>query len=125
MELKGKTAVITGGASGIGLATAIQFSKAGANIVLGDIEDATDAIRAEFEAVWREDRDLPIGSFVSEDGKRRKLGSRIAEAGGKAGGNFLTPEIAHTARREAAYCEIGALIDAERLATNLLSIGCP
>ena len=39
MELKGKTAVITGGASGIGLATAIQFSKAGANIVLGDIED--------------------------------------------------------------------------------------
>jgi len=39
MELKGKTAVITGGASGIGLATAIQFSKAGVNIVLGDIED--------------------------------------------------------------------------------------
>jgi hypothetical protein len=29
------------------------------------------------------------------------------------------------ARREAAYREIGALIDAERLATNLLSIGCP
>jgi NAD(P)-dependent dehydrogenase (short-subunit alcohol dehydrogenase family) len=39
MDLKGKTAVITGGASGIGLATAIQFSKAGANLVLGDIED--------------------------------------------------------------------------------------
>jgi NAD(P)-dependent dehydrogenase (short-subunit alcohol dehydrogenase family) len=39
MELMGKTAVITGGASGIGLATAIQFSKAGANLVLGDIED--------------------------------------------------------------------------------------
>ncbi|HEY5010357.1 MAG TPA: SDR family NAD(P)-dependent oxidoreductase, partial [Acidimicrobiales bacterium] len=39
MELKGKTAVITGGASGIGLATAIQFSKAGANLVLGDIKD--------------------------------------------------------------------------------------
>jgi NAD(P)-dependent dehydrogenase (short-subunit alcohol dehydrogenase family) len=40
MELKDKTAVITGGASGIGLATAIQFSKAGAKLVLGDIEDA-------------------------------------------------------------------------------------
>jgi NAD(P)-dependent dehydrogenase (short-subunit alcohol dehydrogenase family) len=39
MDLQGKTAVITGGASGIGLATAIQFSKAGAKIVLGDIED--------------------------------------------------------------------------------------
>ena len=45
--------------------------------------------------------------------------SRKRRAG--AGGNFLTPEIAHTARREAAYREIGALIDAERLATNLLS----
>jgi hypothetical protein len=60
-------------------------------------------------------------SYVNEGGKRRKLGSRISEAAGKAGGNFLTPEIAHTARREAAYREIGALIDAERLATNLLS----
>ena len=47
MELKGKTAVITGGASGIGLATAIQFSKAGANIVLGDIEDAPLATQVD------------------------------------------------------------------------------
>src|ERR1700736_1817865 len=73
------------------------------------------------QALWREDRGLPIGSYVNEDGKRRKLGSRISEAAGRGGGNFLTPEIAHTARREAAYREIGALIDAERLATNLLS----
>ena len=29
------------------------------------------------QALWREDRDLPIGSYVNEDGKRRKLGSRI------------------------------------------------
>jgi hypothetical protein len=67
------------------------------------------------QALWREDRGLPIGSYVNEDGKRRKLGSRIAEAAGRTGGNFLTPEIAHTARRETAYREIGALIDAERL----------
>jgi NAD(P)-dependent dehydrogenase (short-subunit alcohol dehydrogenase family) len=38
VELKGKTAVITGGASGIGLATAKAFAAAGANLVLGDIE---------------------------------------------------------------------------------------
>jgi PD-(D/E)XK nuclease superfamily protein len=73
------------------------------------------------QALWREDQDLPIGSYVNEDGKHRKLGSRISEAAGRAGGNFLTPEIAHTARREAAYREIGALIYADRLATNLLS----
>jgi hypothetical protein len=34
------------------------------------------------QALWREDRALPIGSYVSEDGKRRKLGSRISEAAG-------------------------------------------
>jgi len=73
------------------------------------------------QALWREERGLPIGSHLGEDGKRRKLGSRISQAGGKGGGNFLTPEIAHIARRESAYREIGALIDAERLATNLLS----
>jgi NAD(P)-dependent dehydrogenase (short-subunit alcohol dehydrogenase family) len=39
MELQGKTAVITGGASGIGLATAKKFAAAGANLVLGDIEE--------------------------------------------------------------------------------------
>ena len=73
------------------------------------------------QALWRQDRGLPIGSYVGEDGKRHKLGSRINEAAGCASGNFLTAEIAHTARREAAYREIGALIDQERLATNLLS----
>jgi hypothetical protein len=73
------------------------------------------------QALWREDRGLPIGSYVSEDGKRRKLGSRISQTAGRTGGNFLTPEIAHTVRRETVYREIGALIDAERLATNLLS----
>lgn len=44
MELDGKTAVITGGASGIGLATAKQFAGARVNLVLGDIEEA--ALRA-------------------------------------------------------------------------------
>ncbi|MGC8509968.1 MAG: SDR family NAD(P)-dependent oxidoreductase [Acidimicrobiales bacterium] len=38
MDLEGKTAVITGGASGIGLATARRFAAAGANLVLGDVE---------------------------------------------------------------------------------------
>ena len=40
MELEAKTAVITGGASGIGLATARQFAASGVNLVLGDVEDA-------------------------------------------------------------------------------------
>ena len=38
MDLAGKTAVITGGASGIGYATAEKMAAAGAKLVLGDIE---------------------------------------------------------------------------------------
>lgn len=36
------------------------------------------------QALWREDRNLPIGSHVGTDGKRRKIGSRIAEAAKQA-----------------------------------------
>ena len=39
MRLDGKTAVITGAASGIGRATAEAFARAGARIVLGDINE--------------------------------------------------------------------------------------
>jgi NAD(P)-dependent dehydrogenase (short-subunit alcohol dehydrogenase family) len=52
VELAGKTAVITGGASGIGLATATRFAASEVNLVLGDIEEgplatAVEGLRAE------------------------------------------------------------------------------
>jgi NAD(P)-dependent dehydrogenase (short-subunit alcohol dehydrogenase family) len=39
-RLEGRTAVITGGCSGIGLATARRFAAEGANVVVGDVDDA-------------------------------------------------------------------------------------
>ena len=50
-DLAGKTAVITGGASGIGLALAEQFGAEGANIVIADVQaDALEAARQRLEA---------------------------------------------------------------------------
>jgi len=39
-SLEGKVAVVTGAASGFGKATSLRFSKAGAKVVLADIQDA-------------------------------------------------------------------------------------
>jgi NAD(P)-dependent dehydrogenase (short-subunit alcohol dehydrogenase family) len=47
-ELKGKTAFITGGASGIGLAMAKAFAEAGMNVMLADVEQgALDQARKD------------------------------------------------------------------------------
>lgn len=52
-RLAGKTAVITGGGSGFGRATARRFAEEGASrIVLADIrKESADAVRAEVEAI--------------------------------------------------------------------------
>ena len=48
-EVAGKTAFITGGASGIGLAMARSFAGAGMNVAIADVEqDALDAAKASF-----------------------------------------------------------------------------
>jgi NAD(P)-dependent dehydrogenase (short-subunit alcohol dehydrogenase family) len=46
-RLASRTAVITGGGSGIGLATARRFAEEGANVVIADIDDARGAEVAE------------------------------------------------------------------------------
>ena len=66
-SLAGKVAVVTGAASGIGLATARRFAAAGATVVLSDINDATPQaadLGAAFVAVDVSDEDS-VASLVA------------------------------------------------------------
>ena len=102
MELKDKTAVITGGASGIGLATAKQFAKSGARLVLGDIEDAplgtaVDGLRADGATVIGVHCDVARESDVEalRDAALKEYGAAhlIFNNAGVAGGSSIgTPK---------------------------------
>jgi hypothetical protein len=76
------------------------------------------------QAIWREEQGLPIGNHHGRLGRKRRLGSLLSPAAAEAGRNFLTPAVAHYARRMIAYQEPGAMIDERRLMTNLLSSMC-
>jgi len=44
-DISGKTATVTGAASGIGLAIATALAEAGANVVMADIQKDEEAVR--------------------------------------------------------------------------------
>src|SRR5660397_162946 len=47
MDVRGKSALVTGGASGLGAATAIRLARAGANVVLADLDEEKGRALAE------------------------------------------------------------------------------
>lgn len=44
ISLKGRNAVVTGGARGIGLAICERFAEAGANVLIGDLDEGLFAL---------------------------------------------------------------------------------
>jgi NAD(P)-dependent dehydrogenase (short-subunit alcohol dehydrogenase family) len=82
-EFRNKVAVITGGASGIGLAIAERFAREGMRLVLADIErqpldDATERLRREGVEV------LGVETDVSDAGQMDALGAATLDAFGAA-----------------------------------------
>jgi 3-oxoacyl-[acyl-carrier protein] reductase len=74
MDFKGKTAFVTGAAKGIGRATAIGFAKGGANLILADIADLTEAYEQVKEI---NENVMKINFDVSDEAAAR---SAVAEA---------------------------------------------
>lgn len=80
-DFKGKTAFVTGGASGIGFAMARAFGRAGMNIVLADID--VSAARKGVDRLSNEQiKAVPVACDVSErEGLRRAALEAIAAFG--------------------------------------------
>src|ERR687886_575891 len=78
MQLAGKVAVITGGASGIGRGTALAMARRGTDLVIADINDRRlEETRAAIAALGR--RALAVHCDVSQDADVERL-ARVALA---------------------------------------------
>jgi glucose 1-dehydrogenase len=83
MNLKGKTAIVTGGNSGIGLAIVTELAKQGANIVIDYVvnPEATDALVKQVVALG--DRAVGVQADVSKIGDLRRLVDAAVKAFGR------------------------------------------
>jgi len=77
MQLKGKTILITGGASGIGLEAARQFLANGANVIItGRNQGKLDEAKKMYPAI------TAIKSDISDAGDAQKLFEQVKQLGG-------------------------------------------
>lgn len=82
MDVRGKTAIVTGSAVGVGRATALDLARRGANVIINysrSEDDAKEALRLVEETGAR---GLLVRADVSKDGEVQDMVNRAAEAFG-------------------------------------------
>ena len=79
-DLKGKTAVITGAASGIGLALAQRAAREGMRLVLADIDEAklVENVRAFVQAVSRAKPSGAKGTYLKKISLSSTMGPGVS-----------------------------------------------
>lgn len=96
MRLEGRVAAITGGALGIGRATALLFAAEGATVALGDVEVAGAEAVAK-EIVGRGGRAIAVGVDVGDAGQVQAFVDRVVTELGRLDVMFANAGIAYSA----------------------------
>ena len=81
-DFRGRTAFVTGGASGIGLSMARAFGRAGMNVVLADVDDAAAKAACE-RLAFEQIKAVPVHCDVSERAGVRAAALEAVAAFGK------------------------------------------
>ncbi|RJP66278.1 MAG: SDR family oxidoreductase [Candidatus Abyssobacteria bacterium SURF_17] len=95
-SLEGKIAVITGGKQGIGLATVKRFAKAGATVVVADINDATEVARSVNGLYVKTDvcKEEQVKALMDKTGEKYgRIDIVINNAGGGSGEPAFIPQL--------------------------------
>jgi 3-oxoacyl-[acyl-carrier protein] reductase len=96
MRLSGRVAAITGGALGIGRATALAFAEEGATVALGDVQlEAAETVAAEIRG--RGGKATALGLDVGDAAQVQAFVDRVVAEFGRLDVMFANAGIAHSA----------------------------
>jgi NAD(P)-dependent dehydrogenase (short-subunit alcohol dehydrogenase family) len=81
VRLEGRVAIVTGGSSGFGRATAVRFAQEGARVVIADLDEAGGKESARQVAAARSEAELVVADIASLAGARQAVERAMAVFG--------------------------------------------
>jgi NAD(P)-dependent dehydrogenase (short-subunit alcohol dehydrogenase family) len=82
MRLENKIAIVTGGSSGFGRATAVRFAEQGARVVVADVDEDGGKETCRRAAAAGSDAELVVGDISALDGAQRAVERAVSRFGG-------------------------------------------